>query len=134
MACQVPDRAGLNIAREVCLNTNLAAPQHLHHGGIINRSHRMTDTGGSQFFHSLHNTLRSGRLTGMETNEGMQVIRAQVPLATMLEYNSQLRSITAGEGTFTMTLGHYEAVPPHLQAEIVRNRKAIVEEHLVANH
>ena len=75
-----------------------------------------------------------GRLTGMETSEGMQVIRAQVPLATMLEYNSQLRSITAGEGTFTMILGHYEAVPPHLQAEIVRNRKAIVEEHLVANH
>lgn len=75
-----------------------------------------------------------GRLTGMETSDGMQVIRAQVPLATMLEYNSQLRSITAGEGTFTMTLGHYEAVPPHLQAEIVRNRKAIVEEHLVANH
>ncbi len=70
-----------------------------------------------------------GRLAGMETHEGMQVIKAHVPLASMLEYSTQLRSITAGEGTYTMKFAHYEPVPPHLQAEIVKNRKAVVDQH-----
>ena len=70
-----------------------------------------------------------GRLSGMETVEGVQILKAQCPLATMLDYSTQLRSITAGEGTFTMVFAHYEAVPPQLQAEIVAKRKAIVDQH-----
>lgn len=68
-----------------------------------------------------------GRMSGMEMSEGVQVIKAQCPLATMLDYSTQLRSITAGEGTFTMTFSHYESVPPNLQHEIVAKRKAILE-------
>lgn len=70
-----------------------------------------------------------GRLAGMETVDGVQVIQAHVPLASMLEYSTQLRSITAGEGTYTMQFASYEAVPPHLQAEIVKSRKAVVDQH-----
>ena len=71
-----------------------------------------------------------GRMSGMETTEGVQVIKAQCPLATMLDYSTQLRSITAGEGTFTMQFAHYEAVPPNIQHDIVQRRKAIVDQHL----
>ena len=70
-----------------------------------------------------------GRMSGMETEQGVQTIKAQCPLAVMLDYSTLLRSMTAGEGTFTMKFAHYEAVPPNLQAEIVHKRKAIVEQH-----
>ncbi|HEX6811077.1 MAG TPA: elongation factor G [Planctomycetota bacterium] len=70
-----------------------------------------------------------GRMSGMEMKDGVQTIYAQCPLATMLDYSTLLRSITAGEGTFTMKFAHYEAVPPNLQVEIVNKRKAIVEQH-----
>ena len=65
----------------------------------------------------------------MEVEHGIQTIKAQCPLAVMLDYSTQLRSMTAGEGTFTMQFAHYEAVPPNLQAEIVQRRKAIVDQH-----
>jgi len=67
-------------------------------------------------------------MSGMEVTEGIQVIKAQCPLASMLDYSTQLRSITAGEGTFTMEFSHYEAVPPNLQAEVVHKRKALLEQ------
>ncbi|MBL8755547.1 MAG: elongation factor G [Planctomycetes bacterium] len=70
-----------------------------------------------------------GRMSGMELEHGVQVIKAQCPLAVMLDYSTQLRSMTAGEGSFTMQFAHYEAVPPQLQAEIVAKRKAIVDQH-----
>jgi elongation factor G len=71
-----------------------------------------------------------GRMSGMEVVEGIQVIRAQVPLKEMQEYSTQLRSITAGEGTFTMRASHYEQVPPHIQADIIaRYKKAQEEAH-----
>jgi len=70
-----------------------------------------------------------GRMSGMEIEDGIQTIKAQVPLASMLDYSTQLRSITAGEGTFTMAFAHYEAVPPNVQAEIVAQRKKVVEQN-----
>jgi elongation factor G len=60
-----------------------------------------------------------GRMSGMEVKEGIQNITAQVPLKEMQDYATQLRSITAGEGTFTMEMSHYEPVPGNLQADIV---------------
>ncbi|MEC7584895.1 MAG: elongation factor G [Planctomycetota bacterium] len=69
-----------------------------------------------------------GRLSGMEATDGIQNIKAQVPLATMLDYSTQLRSITAGEGTFAMKFSHYEQVPPNVQQEVVAQRKKVLEE------
>ena len=69
-----------------------------------------------------------GRLSGMEVEQGVQRIQAQCPFSAMLDYSTQLRSITAGEGTFAMKFAHYEAVPPNLQADIVAKRKPKKEE------
>lgn len=64
-----------------------------------------------------------GRMSGMETHEGDQVIKAQVPLKEMQDYATHLRSITAGEGNFTMRASHYEMVPPNVQQDIVAAHK-----------
>ena len=69
-----------------------------------------------------------GRMSGMEIKDGIQHISAQVPLKEMQDYSTQLRSITACEGTFTMTMSHYEPVPGNLQAEIVKAYKKEQEE------
>ena len=60
-----------------------------------------------------------GRMSGMEMIDGIQNISAQVPLKEMLDYSTQLRSITAGEGTFSMEPSHYDPLPGNLQQEIV---------------
>jgi elongation factor G len=69
-----------------------------------------------------------GRMSGMESQEGIQHVKAMVPLASMLDYSTQLRSITAGEGTFTMKFAHYEQVPGNVQSDIVHRRKAVLEQ------
>ena len=60
-----------------------------------------------------------GRMTGMDSEAGIQRIQAQVPLAEMADYVTHLRSMTAGEGTFTVRPAHYEPVPPNVQQKIV---------------
>jgi len=67
---------------------------------------------------------RRGRPQGSETLGEMHVIRAQVPLAEMLTYAPQLRSMTAGRGSFTMEFDHYEEVPAHLAEKVVAEAKA----------
>ena len=67
---------------------------------------------------------RRGRPQGSETMGEMHVIRAQVPLAEMLTYAPQLRSMTAGRGSFTLEFDHYEEVPAHLVEKIVAEAKA----------
>ncbi|NQU76699.1 MAG: elongation factor G [Planctomycetes bacterium] len=63
---------------------------------------------------------RRGRILGMETLPGgMQVIRAQAPLAEVATYDSQLRSITGGQGSYTMEMSHYEPVPANVQQQII---------------
>ena len=62
---------------------------------------------------------RRGRIGGMEPKINSQVIKAQVPMAEILKYASDLTSITAGRGTFTMDFSHYEEVPAHLSDQII---------------
>jgi len=66
---------------------------------------------------------RRARVQGMETEKGHSTITALVPLAEMLRYTTQLRSLTGGRGIFTMEVDHYENVPPHITAEIVAARQ-----------
>ncbi len=69
---------------------------------------------------------RRGRIQGMTPGEGLQVIKAQVPLAEMFTYAIDLRSMTQGRGYFTMQFSHYEEVPHHESEKIiaaVRERK-----------
>ncbi len=62
---------------------------------------------------------RRGRVTGMEGRGSAQVISAQVPLANMFGYSTDLRSATQGRATYTMVFAHYEQVPKVLADEIV---------------
>jgi len=66
---------------------------------------------------------RRARVQGFTTERGRAIIQAQVPLAEMLRYVTDLRSITGGRGVFEMEFSHYEKVPPHIQAQIVERRK-----------
>jgi len=61
---------------------------------------------------------RRGRIQGMETRAGAQVIAANVPLAEMFGYATDLRSMTQGRATYTMQFSHYEAVPQPISEEI----------------
>jgi elongation factor G len=62
---------------------------------------------------------RRGRVLGMDGVGNTKAIRAQVPMAEVLRYASNLRSMTGGRGTFTMEFSHYEEVPPHLAERII---------------
>jgi elongation factor G len=71
---------------------------------------------------------RRGRIMGMEMQGGLQVIKAQVPLAEMYKYSNSLRSMTQGRGFFTMEFDHYEEVPREIAAKIVEEAKRVKEE------
>lgn len=66
---------------------------------------------------------RRARVQGMDSEHGKSVVTAQVPLAEILRYVTDLRSITGGRGIFNMSLSHYEKVPTHIQQEIVAARQ-----------
>ena len=61
---------------------------------------------------------RRARVQGMDTKEGRSVVSAQVPLAEMQRYTTDLRSMTGGRGIFEMEFAHYQQLPAHL-AEVV---------------
>ena len=65
---------------------------------------------------------RRGRVQGMETNGKLQVIKAQVPMSEMLNYQSTLNSITGARGSFHMQFSHYDPVPATAH-KIVSNRE-----------
>jgi elongation factor G len=62
---------------------------------------------------------RRGRPQGMDSRNGAQVIKAQVPMAEMLNYAPALRSMTQGRSSFHMEFSHYEEVPRPVQEKIV---------------
>ncbi len=64
------------------------------------------------------NTKRA-RVLGMDQSGGKSVITAQIPLAEMQRYATDLRSLTQGRGIFSMELDHYEEVPAHLAQAII---------------
>ena len=66
---------------------------------------------------------RRGRILGMESRAGAQVISSMVPLATMFGYATDLRSATQGRATYTMTFDHYDQVPKSVAEEIVAKVK-----------
>ncbi len=70
---------------------------------------------------------RRGRVQGTESEHGNTVVIAHVPMAEMLRYTSQLRSITGGRGYFTMELDHYDIVPSHVAGAIVDAHKKAME-------
>jgi elongation factor G len=70
---------------------------------------------------------RRGRVLGMDTHDGLQVIQASVPQSELFSYATELRSITGGRGTFTATLDRYEEVPAHLAEKVIEAHRKTAE-------
>jgi elongation factor G len=67
---------------------------------------------------------KRGRVQGQDMLAGgMVCIKAQVPLSEVTQYNSQLKSVTGGRGSYSMSPSHYEPVPPNVQQQIVEAYK-----------
>ena len=75
-----------------------------------------------------HLNHKRGRIIGMNAEDGMQVLEAEVPLAELSKYATELRSMTQGRGTFEMEFARYEVVTPNVAAEIINKFKATHKE------
>jgi elongation factor G len=62
---------------------------------------------------------KRGKVLGMAPQGGFTVIEAQVPLAEVQRYATDLRSMTQGRAFYTMELSHYEEVPPHVAQRVI---------------
>ena len=67
---------------------------------------------------------RRGRPLGTEGTGGMTEVKAEVPMAEMLSYAPDLRSITGGQGEYTLEFLRYEEVPTHLAQKVVADAKS----------
>jgi len=67
---------------------------------------------------------RRGRIQGMDNKGGNTVVKAEVPMAEMLSYGTDLTSMTQGRGSFTMEMAHYDIVPALQQEKIIAAYKA----------
>ncbi|MBA2315620.1 MAG: elongation factor G [Chloroflexi bacterium] len=66
---------------------------------------------------------RRGRVLGMDSRDGTQVITAHVPQAELFTYAIDLRSLTGGRGTFSAAQDHYEEVPAHLAERVIAEHR-----------
>lgn len=71
---------------------------------------------------------RRARVQGMDTEKGRSVVTAKVPMAEMLRYTTDLRSMTGGRGVFSMEPADYQMVPNHITTDIVAARQKEMEE------
>lgn len=66
---------------------------------------------------------RRGRVLGVDTKGSHQIVKGIVPLAEILKYAPDLRSMTSGRGTFTFEHSHYEEVPPYIADKVIAESK-----------
>ncbi|HOX08134.1 MAG TPA: elongation factor G [Planctomycetota bacterium] len=62
---------------------------------------------------------RRGRVLGMDSLGDMQVVKAQVPLAEVQSYSTELRGLTGGEGYYSIELSHYDVVPGSIAQQVI---------------
>jgi elongation factor G len=66
---------------------------------------------------------RRGRVLGSDSIGGITEVKAHVPMAEMMKYAPDLRSMTGGQGTFTMEFAHYEECPPNVTEQVIADSK-----------
>jgi elongation factor G len=74
---------------------------------------------------------RRGRPLGTEAVAGMTEVRAEVPMAEVLSYAPDLRSLTGGQGEYTLEFLRYEELPAHLAGKVVAKAREEDEEAAV---
>lgn len=72
---------------------------------------------------------KRGRIVGMDSDGSMQVVKAEIPVAEMAKYATELRSMTQGRGMFEMEFARYEQVPAMVANEIISKFQAENAEH-----
>jgi len=72
---------------------------------------------------------RRGRVLGMESKGRKEAVKAKIPLSEMFTYASDLRSVTAGRGNYTMSFSHYDIVPQRIAQGIIEKTKLTKVEH-----
>lgn len=65
---------------------------------------------------------RRGKVTGIESREGIQLVEFRLPLAESFGYATRLRSITRGRGTYSLSFSHFQRVPEKVKEEILNKR------------
>jgi len=80
----------------------------------------------SKFMGDINSDLNSrrARIQGMDTEGDIQVLHVRAPLSEMTTYATQLRSITGGEGSFSMEMADYDVVPANVAQSIIAKHKA----------
>ena len=71
---------------------------------------------------------KRGRILGMNPQDRVTVIDAEVPQSELLRYSQDLRSLTQGRGSYSMEYDHYEPVPQNLEPKVIEEAKRIRED------
>ena len=71
---------------------------------------------------------RRGKILGMDSEGHFQVVRAEVPLAELYKYSTNLRSLTQGRGIHERDFSHYEEVPREIAERVVAEAQAEKQE------
>ena len=74
---------------------------------------------------------KRAHVMGMNPDGPINEIDAEAPMAEVLHYATDLKSITQGRGTYTMEIGHYKEVPAHITQKIIADRLAEKEKEEV---
>jgi elongation factor G len=85
----------------------------------------MDVTAPSEFVGDIMGDLNSkrGKVLGIDAENDLQNIHAEVPMSEVLNYSADLNSMTSGQGVFTMEFDHYYNVPEHLKEKIIEENK-----------
>ena len=67
---------------------------------------------------------RRGRILGLDSKTDYQIIKAQVPMAEIMSYATELKSMTGGEASYSMSFSHYDILPAHLAEQVIARSKA----------
>ncbi|MBD3296980.1 MAG: elongation factor G, partial [Candidatus Omnitrophica bacterium] len=104
--------AAAHAFRESCEKAGATLLEPVMHVEITVPEENMGDITGSL-------SSRRGRVQGMDPEGNMQVVKAQIPLEEMYKYANELKSLTAGRATYTMSFSHYEPVPGNVAQTII---------------
>jgi len=77
---------------------------------------------------------RRGKIQGMDTDGGFQVIKAHVPAKELYRYSSTLRSLTGGRGVHTEDFNHYEEMPRDSEQKVIEESKKARQNHQAEAH
>lgn len=113
--------AGAQAFRQSCEKAKPVLLEPIMHVELSVPEENMGDITGSL-------STRRGRVQGMSSEGGMQVVEAEIPLEEMYKYANELKSITAGRATYTMSFAHYEVVPSNIAQKIISENKRETKE------